>query len=91
MITNKNNAPNKMKAMFYLFLWVVLIIAGIVAKRVYGHPDWMVLFHLPAAVFLVLGMRELSTEIRKKYLKEIADYGRKPDLDQGTLSSRAIE
>ncbi len=74
-----------MKAMLFMFVWAVLIVAGIVAKRIYGHPDWMVLFHLPAAVFLVLGMRELSGDLRKKYLKEIADYQRKPDLDQGTF------
>jgi len=83
--TNENKAQNKMKAMLFMFIWVVLIVAGIVAKRVYGHPDWMVLFHLPAAVFLVLGMRELSGDLRRKYLKDIADYQRKPDLDQGTL------
>jgi hypothetical protein len=77
---------NKMLAMFYLFIWVVLIVAGIVAKRVYGHPDWMMFFHLPAAVFLVMGMRTLSTDLRKKYLKEISDYRRKPDLDQGRLN-----
>lgn len=81
----------KMLAMFYLFIWVVLIIAGIVAKRVYGHPDWMMFFHLPAAVFLVLGMRTLSGDIRQKYLKEISDYRRKPDLDQSPLRSGGLD
>lgn len=85
MTINENKPQNKMKAMLFMFVWAVLIVAGIVAKRIYGHPDWMVLFHLPAAVFLVLGMRELSGDLRKKYLKEIADYQRKPDLDQGTF------
>ena len=50
-----------------LALWASLIISGIVAKRVFGHPDHMVLYHLPAAVFLVLAFYKLSGEFRANY------------------------
>jgi hypothetical protein len=66
-MTNKKKCVGTL----HIFLWVVLIIAGIVAKRVYGYPDMMVFFHLPAAVFLVLGMRSFSEGYRKEYLKEL--------------------
>jgi len=47
--------------------WALLIAAGIVSKRVYGHADWMVFFHLPAAVFLVLSFYRLSENVRNRY------------------------
>lgn len=55
----------------FLFLWAVLILAGIVAKRVYHHPDLMVFYHLPAAVFLVLSWCSLSRGVRERYAKEL--------------------
>lgn len=51
----------------YLALWGVLILLGIMEKRIYDHPDRMAFFHLPAAVFLVLALRELSRNFRKKH------------------------
>lgn len=54
-----------------LFLWMCLIVAGIVAKRKYQHPDWMMFFHLPAAVMLVMSFNILSVDIRKKYLDQL--------------------
>jgi hypothetical protein len=57
-------------AIFFL-LFFVLILSGIVAKRIYGHPDWMVFFHLPAAVFLVLAGRTLSRPIRERHRLEM--------------------
>ena len=59
------------KGWIFLSLWLVLIVAGIISKRIYGHPDWMVFFHLPAAVFLVLAWYQLSTPIRSKYQQEL--------------------
>ncbi len=55
----------------HLSLWALLILAGIVAKRSFGHPDWMVFFHLPAAVFLVLGFYRLSAPFRLEREREI--------------------
>ena len=54
-----------------LFFWGALIAAGIIAKRVYGHPDMMVFFHLPAAVFLVMAAHSLSRNFRVKYQQSI--------------------
>lgn len=62
----------------WLTVWIVLIIAGIVAKRVYGHPDWMMLFHLPAAVMLVMAFGILSRDIRQKYQEQTANMRRSP-------------
>ena len=50
-----------------LIAWAGLIVAGIVMKRVYGLPDMMVFFHLPAAVFLVMAFRVLSRDLRARY------------------------
>lgn len=63
------NRPHASKRFGWLclFLWAAMIVAGIVAKRLYGHPDWMMLFHVPAAVFLVMSFGILSKDIRKKY------------------------
>ena len=58
----------------FLILWGILILMGIVAKRIYEQPDLMVFFHLPAAVFLVLAGYVLSRPVRERYsqtLKEI--------------------
>lgn len=57
----------------YFVLFVLLILGGIIVKRVYGHPEFMMVFHLPAAVFLVLAGMKLSTHNRIKYLQQIAD------------------
>lgn len=58
---------SRVKGWIFLSLWAIFITIGIVVKRVYGHPDMMVFFHLPAAVFLVLSGYELSHEVRKRY------------------------
>ena len=63
---------SKVKGWIFLSLWAVFILMGIIAKRVYGHPDMMVFFHLPAAVFLVLCGYELSYEVRKKYREQLS-------------------
>lgn len=60
-----------------LVLWAVLIVAGIVAKRVYGQADWMTFFHLPAAVMLVMAFSVLSRDIRKKYQEQLKEMSRR--------------
>ena len=54
----------------FLGAWAALIVSGIVAKRVYGHPNWMVFFHLPAAVCLVTAFNILSRDFRLEAAKE---------------------
>ena len=51
----------------HLLLFVILIIAGIVVKRVYGHPEFMMLFHGPAAVFLIVGGLKISAKQRRRF------------------------
>lgn len=58
----------------FLALWAVLIVLGIIEKRFYDHPDRMAFFHLPAAVFLVLSLRELSRNFRKKYQESLEQF-----------------
>jgi len=69
-LIEKPNSSRR-KGWWELFLWAVLIVAGIVAKRVYGYPDMMVFFHLPAAVFLVLAFYRLSEPNRKAFQIEL--------------------
>lgn len=66
---------------YYLGTWALLIVAGIVAKRVYGHPDWMVFFHLPAAVFLVMSFYILSARLRAQYQKDLSRFRKRKILD----------
>ncbi len=54
----------------YIFLFVFFILGGIVTKRVFGHPEFMMLWHLPAAVFLVIGGMKLTKENRKKFYEK---------------------
>ncbi len=52
---------------FYLLLFTFFIIGGIVTKRVFNHPEFMMLWHLPGAVFLILGGKKLTRSNRKRY------------------------
>jgi len=48
------------KSIVYFTFFALLIAAGIIAKRVFHHPEHMMLYHIPAAVFLVLCGKELT-------------------------------
>lgn len=50
-----------------LSLWAILIVAGIIGKRVFDQPDLVVFFHVPAAVMLVMSCYMLSGEVRRRY------------------------
>jgi hypothetical protein len=56
---------------FYFVLFVLLIIGGVALKRIWGLPQYMMLFHLPAAVFLVLAGMELKKKRQTSYEEEI--------------------
>ena len=47
--------------------FLILIFAGIYVKRVLGHPEFMMLFHGPAAVFLVVAGMKLTAKNRRKF------------------------
>ncbi len=85
-------ARSKVWGWWALALWALLIVAGIVAKRFYHQPDWMVFFHLPAAVFLVMAFRVLSRDVRAKYREELlrarqrmAVRRRNPDVSSSSI------
>ena len=68
-MADQEKAP--LRGWIFLGLWAFLILFGIVEKRVYGHPDLMVFFHLPAAVFLVMAWHALSKNFRKRYQESV--------------------
>ena len=71
-MAHQNQTQNERKAGWLcLVFWGVLIVCGIVAKRHFGHPDWMVFFRLPAAVFLVVAFHKLSAEFRPRYRQSL--------------------
>lgn len=64
------NRTNLLSAV-YLILFALLVLAGIALKRIWDLPQFMMLFHLPAAVFLVLGGIELKKKRQQFYDAEV--------------------
>lgn len=54
----------------YFILFAILIISGIITKRVFGYPEFMMMFHVPAAVFLILAGKKLTVKLKEKYETE---------------------
>lgn len=64
----KNDLNSEIKqGIVYFIIFAILVILGILVKRVFNHPEFMMLFHGPAAVFLVLAGRKLSLKLRIRY------------------------
>lgn len=61
------------QAWVYFGMFAFFIFAGIFVKRVLGHPEFMMAFHLPAAVFLVLSGRKFTTKMRQRYNKDLLE------------------
>lgn len=59
----------KMMGGLYFCIFFVLIILGIIQKRVYHQEGFMMLWHVPAAVFLVLSGRNWGFARRIEYFK----------------------
>jgi len=57
----------------FIFIFAILIIGGILTKRVFDRPQFMMLWHLPAAVFLVLGGQLLTKANRRRYYQKILE------------------
>lgn len=51
----------------HLTMFAILIVAGIVVKRVFGHPEFMMAFHGPGAIFLIVGGLKISNKQRRKF------------------------
>lgn len=54
-------------AKFFLWMFALLIIGGIVHKRVFDGADFMMMWHLPGAIFLVLGGKKLTAGNRRRF------------------------
>lgn len=61
------DAKNLKWGLIHLIVFVLLIIGGIVAKRGYGHPEYMMLFHGPAAIFLIVGGLKITAKQRRRF------------------------
>ena len=65
------------QAAIHLALFAALIVGGVAVKRVWDHPEFMMLFHLPATVFLVLGGIALKKNRQQDYAAKIAEARRR--------------
>ncbi len=63
----KENKKEVRLGYFYFLMFVILIAGGIIHKRVYNGPEFMMLWHLPAAIFLVLSGKNLTKYNRMRY------------------------
>jgi hypothetical protein len=54
----------------HLCMFFILIMGGIIMKRVFGHPEYMMAFHGPAAVFLIVGGMKITEKQRRRF-KEV--------------------
>lgn len=64
-------AFKRKRGAIYFSVFAVLIVIGIVLKRVYNLPEYMMLFHGPAAVFLILAGLDFTFEQRLIYVNKI--------------------
>lgn len=71
---SKENRRISISGLIYLTLFVVFVTLGIVVKRAFGHAEFMTMFHLPAAVFLVLAGYQLTSTSRKKYQRQVREW-----------------
>jgi hypothetical protein len=63
----------KILATLFFICFAVFIVLGVMVKRVWGHPEFMMAFHGPAAVFLALSGRYFSNNLFRKYRASFND------------------
>lgn len=63
------DASNLKWGSIHLFIFLILVVAGIVAKRGFGHPEYMMVFHGPAAIFLVAGGLKITAKQRRRFVQ----------------------
>jgi hypothetical protein len=73
-------------ALLHFSFFTILILTGIVVKRVFGHPEYMVFFHLPAAVFLVLWGLAMKQARQTDYEQEVQNVRARLQSDTETRS-----
>ncbi len=71
--TRNERNIKKIRGQIFFCLFVLLVMGGILVKRVYHHPEFMMMFHLPAAVFLILAGHDLPAKLWKRYEQDCND------------------
>ncbi|HEX5037868.1 MAG TPA: hypothetical protein VFX30_11980 [bacterium] len=59
------------KGWAYFAVFGILILAGIAVKRIWHHPEMIMFFHLPAAVFLAMAGRSIPVKLRQRYREQV--------------------
>ena len=70
MAQKTNHASDVKWGGIYFIMFALFIISGILVKRVLGYPEFMMMFHLPAAVFLVLSGKKMTVKLKEQYRKQ---------------------
>ena len=48
-----------------------VFLVGIAVKRIWHHPEMIMFFHLPAAVFLAMAGRSIPVKLRQRYREQV--------------------
>ncbi len=57
-------------------LFALLIVLGIMVKRMFHRGDLIMMFHVPAAIFLVLAGYKIPAKLRERYRKDVETFQR---------------
>lgn len=63
--------PEQKKGWAFFGVFVFLVIAGIAVKRLLHHPEMIMFFHVPAAVFLALAGRSIPVKLKQRYREQV--------------------
>lgn len=70
-IERRGLTSEQKKGWFFFALFAIFIFAGIAVKRIMQHPEMIMFFHLPAAVFLVLAGYKIPSKLRERYQQDV--------------------
>lgn len=63
----KQDRLNLIIGSIHLSVFLILIVLGILFKRVWDLPQYMMAFHGPAAVFLIVGGLKITEKQRRRF------------------------
>lgn len=69
----KQDRSNLIIGSIHLTIFLILIIVGILFKRMLDLPQYMMAFHGPAAVFLVVGGLKITEKQRRRFKEVMMD------------------
>jgi hypothetical protein len=67
----KSESKSKLVFVIHFSMFLILIVLGIWIKRAAGHPEWVIFFHMPAALFLVLAGMQIRGWNQAGYEAEV--------------------